>query len=162
MPGLHAWFTCRVAPEAGVCRIPSRRFWGRAHQSGRPDGHLWGRSSPSQASPGRHAPPDRLGAPASGRRRVDIKKARPTRAGLPFGPYAEASLGVLLAAAKGVLHGILDAAHGVLHLAGDLVALAFAFELGVAQRLAGRLLNAALQVLRRTLDPVFVSHGSFL
>src|SRR4051794_22332299 len=96
MPGLHAALRPRQASVAfragdfGVGRISRAdlmaTFWGvPALPRPRPD---VARVQIGLALPHRVA-----AAPASGRRRVDIKKARPTRAGLPFGPYAEASLG---------------------------------------------------------------------
>src|SRR5215212_7454983 len=94
--------------------------------------------------------------------RADMKKARPKRAGLPSRSCLGLNSGSLLVAAEGVLHGVLDAADGVLHLAGDFIALALCFELGVAERLARGLLHAAFKVLGRTFHAIFISHGRLL
>src|SRR5215212_8629139 len=96
---------------------------------------------------------------APGGMKISIKKPGRKQAGPPLRRGAEARSGALLVAAERVLHGVLDAARGVLHLAGQLVALAFGLKLGVAERLAGRLLDAALRVFQRAFDAIFVSHG---
>src|ERR1700674_582240 len=55
-------------------------------------------------------------------------------------------------------HRVLDAAPGVLHLAGGLLGLAFAFELGVAGDLAGHFLDFALDLMARAFDAVLVHY----
>jgi len=49
-------------------------------------------------------------------------------------------------------HRVLEAAPGVLHLAGGLFGLAFAFELGVAGHLAGHFLDLAFGLVGRAFD----------
>src|ERR1051325_204472 len=56
---------------------------------------------------------------------------------------------------------VLQAADGVLNLAGYLFGLAVRLQLGVADRLAGDLLDRAFEFLRRSGDSVLV-HGDFL
>jgi hypothetical protein len=51
---------------------------------------------------------------------------------------------------------VLDAADGVLNLTLNLVGVAFGLQLGVADRLADHLLDCALDLLRRSDDPVLV------
>src|SRR6202035_4125797 len=50
----------------------------------------------------------------------------------------------------------LQAADGILNLAGCLVGLAFGFELGVSGHLAGNFLDRTLGLFGGSLDPVFV------
>src|SRR6476646_8354816 len=63
-----------------------------------------------------------------------------------------------------IVHGFLDrvlhAADGVLHFARGLLRLAFAFELGVAGRLAGHFLDLAFALLERAFDAILVHVGS--
>jgi len=54
------------------------------------------------------------------------------------------------------LERILDAADGVLNLTLNFVSVAFRLQLGVADRLADHLLDCALDLLRRSDDPVLV------
>jgi len=51
---------------------------------------------------------------------------------------------------------VLDAADGVLNLTLNFVSAAFRLQLGVARRLADHLLDCALDLLRRSDDPVLV------
>jgi hypothetical protein len=57
---------------------------------------------------------------------------------------------------NGVLDRILKAADRVLNLAGDLLRLAFRFELGIAGDLARDFLNLAFGLLDGALDSIFV------
>src|SRR6185295_14553714 len=56
----------------------------------------------------------------------------------------------------GVADGVLHPANGVLHLAGDLIRLAFGFQLGISRHFAGSLLDLALQIGCGALDPILV------
>src|ERR1041384_3754101 len=56
---------------------------------------------------------------------------------------------------------VLETANRVLNLALDLVGLAVRLELGIADRLAGDLLDGAFDFLRRSGDPILV-HGDVL
>ena len=56
----------------------------------------------------------------------------------------------------GFLDRILEAADGVLHLAGDLLHFAFGFELGVAGHLARDFLDFSFGLLDRAFDAIFV------
>src|ERR1035437_1336535 len=56
----------------------------------------------------------------------------------------------------GFLHRVLEAADGVLHLAGDLLRLAFGFELGVPGGLARDFLHFAFGLLDAALNAIFV------
>ena len=61
-----------------------------------------------------------------------------------------------LAAGLFSLERILDAADDVLNLTLDFVSVAFRLQLGVADHLADHLLDCALDLLRRSDDPVLV------
>jgi hypothetical protein len=61
---------------------------------------------------------------------------------------------------KFAAHGVLQTADRVLHLAFDLIGLAFAFHLLVSQGLAGPFLHLALGLLGGALDAIFVNHFS--
>ena len=61
-----------------------------------------------------------------------------------------------LAAGLFSLEHILDAADDVLNLTPDFVSVAFRLQLGVADHLADHLLDCALDLLRRSDDPVLV------
>src|SRR4051794_39151091 len=58
--------------------------------------------------------------------------------------------------AVGVADRVLHAAGGVLHLALDLVGLAFGLQLRVAGDLAGRFLDLALRLIEGAFDPIVV------
>src|SRR3954462_8788654 len=85
-----------------------------------------------------------------------MKKARPKRPGCFESALWNGLCAVL------VPQAVLDAAHGVLHLALGLIHLAFGFHLGVAENLAGRFLDAALDVLHRPFHAIFVGHYRLL
>jgi hypothetical protein len=89
--------------------------------------------------------------PASKRKR----KARPG-AGLSLAEIPEWSV------VERFLDGILDAADGVLHFAGDLVGLAFGLELGVAGHFARDFLDFAFRLFGRAFDPILVHNVLFL
>jgi hypothetical protein len=53
-------------------------------------------------------------------------------------------------------HCILQSADSVLHLASNLVGLAFSFQLLVAEDLSGGFFHGSLGLLRRTFDSIFI------
>src|SRR3712207_4674595 len=84
-----------------------------------------------------------------------MQKARPKEPG----PTENQKLFLrLLAVAKGILDAILAAADGVLHLAFDLIGLAFGFRLAVTGQLAEAFLDLATNVFGRALDAISISH----
>jgi hypothetical protein len=65
-----------------------------------------------------------------------------------------------LAAALLPLERVFDAADSILDLSCRLVGLTFGLQLGITENLAGNLLGFAFDLLRRSLDPIFV-HNLF-
>src|SRR5689334_2718063 len=73
---------------------------------------------------------------------------------------ARAGLYVRRAAVSLAAQRVLDAADGIPHLAGDLIRLAFTFQLGVAGHLAGDFLHLAFGLLERAFHAILVHRSS--